>query len=175
MPVEQADIAELVVLERLRLCAGEIFTDYNSLGRAFAQPPSEVIGEDDYPICYGLVGASADTDTENRGRVTVARNYVQRLLVMPVTQGIDDVEDGAEANVRAIPYIAAWRRYFMSRPRLSTDTLPPLAGIGEDVVLRDSGLVARKAPGGAICGAIDYTFTIVMSEKIQRVSIPSYE
>lgn len=150
---------ESTFIDRLTLCHREI----TGIKRVDKTPPAQVIDNADLPAVYHLIGPMTGDDVpasgDDMGAVTIARRYIARLLVHPALMGGDIYQSGAEANIKALPFFALFRNYYLQHPRLSTSTLQEL-GLAQDIKFRDSGLVIRPGPGGANYHVIDFTLTI---------------
>lgn len=176
MAVAAVQFADLV-LERLALCGLDM-----GLERTSKTAPQTKLDRDDLPFAYGLMGGFFAPVNTAAGIVKVPRTYIQRILIYPIGGGINDIDDGAESNVRALEWIDRAHFYYAARPNLQIE-ISELFPDGyaeldycEGVMgTTDSGLVSRPAPGGLQCAAIDVSINIIMAARVNRVASPYRE
>lgn len=138
--------------------------EVSGLTRAFTYTPETPIDAEDLPAVYPLAlgRQSSPVPRTGPGQYIVERQYTYRLLIAPIQAASTESGDlGAYVDELAANIIDAATDYFMTHPRLHTDSgLGELAGLHQDISIQDSGTVTRPGPGGAQYRAIDYTLTI---------------
>lgn len=158
------------VMNRLRLNALEM-----GFSNAWATAPRMRIERGDMPAAYSLIGGTFAPTVRSRGVVKVSRTYIQRFLLYPFAGGLDDLDYGAEANQIALEWIDLIHFYYQTHERLGTLIEPELRYCEGVISVSDSGLVSRRAPGGQICAALDFSLNIVMAAKADSFSPPYIE
>jgi hypothetical protein len=133
------------------------------------------------PYAYGMMAGLFEPVIRSGNIIKVARTYIQRFLIYPVAGGQDDIEDGAESNIRALDWIDIGHAYYAAHPTLGIGVdstavpggLPELVGCEGVISTGDpGGLIARRAPGGLNCAAIDLQLNIIMAARLDRIALP---
>lgn len=167
MPVEEVVELEMLVLQRLAVCGLEM-----GLTRTWDTPPGQKIQKEDFPCAYGLVGPTYQPVTQAQGIITVARTYVQRVLIMAFEGKPTDLDEGHEAVFQSVGWVSRLHAYYHNRPQLHTAELEMLRYCKGIQSTNDNGLVLRVAPGGTQCAAIEFSLNIVMSAKARNIYRP---
>lgn len=160
-------LLEWSVAERLAACGLEM-----GATRTWVVPPGQKIQREDMPCAYTLIGPTYQPVTVAQGILTVARTYIQRVLIMPWEGKPTDVNEGHEAVVKAIAWAGRLHAYYHDRPQLNTQELPALRYCKSIFSTSDSGLVQRTAPGGTLCAAVDFSLNIIMTAKANKIYRP---
>lgn len=164
------------VLERFRYLNQFI----EGVKRSIKNPPSKPIGDNDYPYVYGLAGDLLQPVTIASGRITEVRQFGHRLMLMPMKDGLDSVEEGSEANIRGVPFLSRWIDFYVARPKLQHDGIEghatnigvqALAGC-ELVSMTGSGIKPLPAGDNITCAGIEFLFVVTMSRLVRTVSSP---
>lgn len=150
------------VLERLALCALDF-----GLKRAWDVPPKKKIQREELPCAYGLIGATYAPVVRSPGQLVLPRTYTQRILVAFFDGSPDKFVQGNEALVQANEWTTIPHLYYAEHPQLSTTALPKLNGCKDVEQTSDTGVVFRRAPGGAWAVAIDVLINVLMSGNIK--------
>ena len=156
-----------LVAERLALCGLDM-----GLSRTWATAPASAVEREELPCAYTLFGATFAPSVVTQGLVNIGRTYIQRFLLLPFDAGATDSLEGAEANVLGSEWLARLHFYYHARPRLGSASFADLRYCHGIRQITDSGLVIRRAPGGASYAAIDLSLNIVMAAASDRVATP---
>src|SRR5262245_38054940 len=113
-PLATANDLEDAVLTRLHLLNQRI----SGVRRVFKTPPDTTPADEDFPFCYGLTGGTITPSLLSAGANNLIRNFVIRLLVKPLKQGVDDAAGGSEAYLLAYPFLGRFRLFYGARPNL---------------------------------------------------------
>lgn len=154
------------VQNRMAACAIEL-----GCALSWATAPRMKIEREGIPAAYGLLGVTSIPSVQSRGVMKVSRVFTQRFLLFPYTGGADIESGGAEGNLIALEWIDKIHFYYHSHDTLATETLAPLRNCVVTNVA-DTGLIARKAPGGNMFAAIDASITVLMAANLPRFSPP---
>lgn len=156
------DIEDLL-LERFQLFHANV----EGITTSSKTPQANTLDIYDLPHMTHLVGASGTIPTAGQGNtpshILIPRTIVGRLLIHPLGTGEDVAQEGALANVLALPFFSILRIAHLRSPRLGLTGYAEFEYLAQDIQFRDSGLVARTGPGGAIYAAIDWTFDCVLT------------
>ena len=79
---------------------------------------------------------------------------------------------GAESNEIALDWESKIPFYYQAHDRLGTENLPDLRYCLGVMGLSDVGLTTRRAPGGVMFAALEYSIQIVMAAKVDSFSAP---
>jgi hypothetical protein len=162
-----------LVLNRLKISCREV----TGIKQTFRLPPTLPVSQDDLPCAYTIPrGMTAPIPVNTAGSATVSRLYVVRVLVSPLTNGMDASNEGSQALADVVPYMDRFMAYFLEHPRLDTDggiavdgavteSLRALSWLDEDVLYQDSGPVERPL-GGVVYAALDISLTITMRGRL---------
>ena len=158
------------VMPRLALCAKEF-----GVKNAWSTAPKKAITKALCPCSYSLLGGTFAPTIKSKGRVVVSRTYIQRILIYPFSAGLSDLNDGSEANMRALEFETAAHFYYQSHEYLATAEESDLRFCLGIMGVTDSGLVTRNAPGGGKYAALDFAINIVMAANADQFSSPYSE
>lgn len=153
---------EDLLLERFRV----FHLNVEGITTASKTPQADTLDKYDLPHMTHLVGASGTIPTSGDGNtpahLLIPRTIVGRLLIHPLGTGEDVDQQGALANVLALPFFSILRIAHLRSPRLGLAGYEEFPYLDQDIRFRDSGLVTRPGPGGATYAAIDWTFDCVL-------------
>ena len=160
------DEIESLVKERLRDCALEIY----GVQHAWANPPSVKFQREDCPCAYGMTAATVpvQNNSPSHNDLLYGRNFVQRFMIAPFKDGVDDIEMGSEIQQTGDVLISRILLYYHAHPRLHLQNQPPLKYVQYLQSVVDSGIVLRPAAGGKMFAAIDVTITTVLRRNIPK-------
>lgn len=166
---------ETLALDRFLLCNQEIIGSAHGVYRL---PPIFQLDLGDLPALMtrpGPMRGSIPSTVTGAGRVEVTRDYYLELFAAPRDIAQDIARQGADALAKAVLYFNRVRTYYMAHPRLNTDgtvttAKSELVGVGQDVLLTDSGLADIPGPGGINYLGVRFTVTLTMFGLTNRIS-----
>lgn len=156
-----------IILARMALNALEI----EGIETTWAQAPKKAIIRDECPSAYTLVGGVTQPAQVSKGLIRFERIFLQRFIIAPFNAG-SNLNEGSEILLRAQPFYSLVPAYYLSHPRLHTETLPELTNVVEVTTVADPGLSVKPVPGGKPFAVIDFAINIIYTARSPETTIP---